>query len=137
MSSYEKPRPRINPDNARFWESAREGVLRLPRCRACGAWHWPPGPVCPDCLSERIGWRRASGRGVVSTWTRVHKAWFPTFETEIPYVVIQVELTERVRLTAGLVDCPAEALRVGMEVKVVFERVAETLTLPKFRPLHH
>ena len=56
MSAYDKPTPRINPDNAPFWESAHEGALRLPRCGDCRAWHWPPGPVCPACFSDRIGW---------------------------------------------------------------------------------
>ena len=77
MSGYEKPTPRINPDNARFWESAHEGALRLPRCGDCRAWHWPPGPVCPACFSDRIGWEEAQGHGTVSTWTVVHKDWFP------------------------------------------------------------
>ena len=58
MAAYEKPLPRITPDNAPFWAAARAHVLRLPRCRDCAAWHWPPGPVCPECFSPRIGWRK-------------------------------------------------------------------------------
>ena len=134
MSEYAKPLPRINPDNARFWESAHEGVLRLPRCTACEAWYWPPGPVCPDCFSEKVGWHEASGQGVVSTWTAVHKAWFPAFEAEIPYVVAQIELAEGPRITAGLIDCGAAELRVGLPVEVAFDRVTDALTLPMFRP---
>ena len=134
MSAYDKPTPRINPDNARFWESAHEGVLRLPRCRDCRAWHWPPGPVCPTCFSGRIDWEAAQGHGKVSTWTVVHKDWFPAFKTDIPYAVAQIELAEGIRLTAGIVACPAEKLRVGLPVEVVFDRETETLTLPRFRP---
>ena len=134
MSAYEKPTPRINPDNARFWESAHEGVLRLPRCGDCAVWHWPPGPVCPTCFSERIGWEAAQGHGTVSTWTVVHQDWFPAFKADIPYTVAQIELAEGVRLTADIVECPADKLRVGLPVEVVFDSVTETLTLPRFRP---
>ena len=134
MSVHEKPTPRINPDNARFWESAHEGVLRLPRCGDCTTWHWPPGPVCPACFSERIGWEAAQGRGTVSTWTVVHQDWFPAFKADIPYAVAQIELAEGVRLTADIVDCPADKLRVGLPVEVVFDSVTETLTMPRFRP---
>ena len=134
MSGDGKPTPRINPDNARFWESVHEGALRLPRCGDCRAWHWPPGPVCPTCFSDRIGWEEAQGHGTVSTWTVVHKDWFPAFKADIPYTVAQIELTEGVRLTASIVECPADALRVGLPVEVVFDRVTEALTLPRFRP---
>ena len=134
MSGYRKPAPRINPDNARFWESAHQGTLRLPRCKDCAAWHWPPGPACPTCFSGRLDWAEAEGHGTVSAWTAVHKDWFPAFRDDIPYAVAQIELAEGVRLTADIVDCPAEELRVGLPVEVVFDRVTETLTLPRFRP---
>ena len=100
----------------------------------CRAWHWPPGPVCPTCFSDRIGWEEAQGHGTVSTWTVVHKDWFPAFKADIPYTVAQIELAEGVRLTANIVECPADALRVGLPVEVVFDRVTEALTLPRFRP---
>ena len=123
------PEPRINPDNARFWESAHEGVLRLPRCADCAAWHWPPGPGVPRLLlrADRLGGSR-SGHGTVSAWTVVHKDWFPAFKANIPYAVAQIELAEGVRLTANIVDCPADALRVGLPVEVVFDRVTDTLS---------
>ena len=30
-------------------------------------------------------WQAASGRGQISSWTIVHKAWFPAFKDETPY----------------------------------------------------
>ncbi len=134
MTTDTKPLPRINPDNAPFWEAAQEHRLRLPRCLSCRAWYWPPGPVCPTCFSDRIGWRTVRGRGVVASWTVVHQAWFASFADDIPYAVAQVELAEGPRLTAALVDIAPEAIRVGLPVAVVFDDVTEAVTLPKFRP---
>jgi uncharacterized OB-fold protein len=131
MSTHEKPRPRVGPDNAPFWQGCRAHRLMLPTCTACGTAHLPPGPVCPFCFADAIAWKQASGRGVISTWTAVHKAWFPAFAAETPYNVIQVELEEGPRLTSNLLgpDKPS----IGQRVEVVFEDVDAELTLPRFR----
>lgn len=131
-----KPRPRISPDNAPFWEACRRHELVLPVCEACGKPHLPPGPVCPFCFSDRLAWRRASGRGRISTFVVVHKEWFPAFAADIPYTVAQIELEEGPRLTAGIVDGKAHPVAVGQEVEIVFEDIDAELTLPQFRRIH-
>ena len=134
MTQPSKPLPRIGPDNAAFWDGTRQGQLRLPFCTACGETHWPAGPVCPFCLSSSLEWRAASGRGRISTFTIVHKEWFPAFAADLPYNVIQVELEEGPRLTANLVDAPPGGPTIGMAVEVVFDAVTAEVTLPRFRP---
>ena len=135
MDVLRKPLPRIGPDSAPFWEGCRAGELRLPWCEDCNRPHLPPGPVCPFCFSGRLDWRRASGRGHVSTFTIVHKAWFPSFADEVPYNVVQVELEEGPRLTANLVDADPGVLRVGLAVEVLFRALTPQVTLPRFRPV--
>ncbi len=125
-----KPQPRITPDSEPFWKALRERKLMLPYCAGCGKPHLPPGPVCPFCFSDRLEWRLASGRGRISTWTVVHKAWFPAFAEDIPYNVVQIELDEGPRLTANVVALPNERLKVGLPVVIDFDDV----TLPRFRP---
>jgi uncharacterized protein len=130
-----KPLPPISPDNAPFWDACRRHELVLPFCPSCGKAHLPPGPVCPFCFGRPLEWRRASGRGVVSSWTVVHQPWFPAFQPDLPYNVVQVELAEGPRLTANLVEAPNSALRVGLPVEVVFDDVTPDVTLPRFRPV--
>jgi uncharacterized OB-fold protein len=125
-----KPLPRITPDSEPFWNALRERKLVLPWCLECKRPHLPPGPVCPFCFSERLEWRQASGRGRISTWTVVHKAWFPAFSEDIPYNVVQIELEEGPRLTANVVGLPNERLKVGLSVVIDFDDVS----LPRFRP---
>jgi uncharacterized protein len=131
MSAHDKPRPRIGPDNAPFWDGCRAHRLILPTCRACNKAHLPPGPVCPFCFSDDIAWQPASGRGRISTWTRVHKAWFPAFAAETPYNVVQVELDEGPRLTSRLLG--EGKIEIGGRVEVAFVDVDEELTLHVFR----
>ncbi len=133
MSTYRKPLPRITPDNRPFWEAARRHELRLPRCMDCGSFWHPPGPVCPDCLSDRYEWARVSGRGTISSFVVFHRPYFPSFVDEIPYAVVQVELEEGPRLISSLVDVPREEITIGMPVEVIFDDVTPTVTLPRFR----
>ena len=123
-----KPLPRITPDNEPFYKALREGKFVLPWCLDCGKPHLPPGPVCPFCFSDRIHWREASGRGRISTWTVVHKAWFPAFAEDIPYNVVQVELDEGPRLTANVVN--VSNLKIGLPVEIVFGE-----PIPRFKPI--
>ena len=134
MSMHEKPRPRVGADNAPFWQGCRAHRLMLPTCTVCHKAHLPPGPVCPFCFADAIAWKPASGRGVISTWTAVHKAWFPAFAAETPYSVIQVALEEGPRLTSNLLG--ADRPSIGQRVEVVFEDVDSELTLPRFRMIH-
>lgn len=126
-----KPRPRIGPDTAPFWEGCKRHELLLPYCIDCGKPHLPAGPVCPFCFSFSLDWRKASGRGRISTWVVVHKAWFPAFGAEIPYNVVQVELDEGPRLTANVIG--TNDLAVGQTVEVWFDDVDAGLTMPRFR----
>jgi uncharacterized OB-fold protein len=130
VTAYEKPRPRIGPDNERFWHGRRAHRLMLPTCRACGKPHLPPGPVCPFCFSDDINWQAASGRGRICTWTMVHKAWFPAFKDETPYNVVQVELDEGPRLTSRIVGCGDQKIQIGQRVEVVFDDIDEELSAP-------
>jgi uncharacterized OB-fold protein len=123
-----KPQPRITPDNEPFYKALRERKFVLPYCGDCGKPHLPPGPVCPFCFSDRIQWREASGRGRISTWTVVHKAWFPAFAEDIPYNVVQVELDEGPRLTANVVN--VSSLTIGLPVEIVFGE-----PIPRFKPI--
>jgi len=135
MSEYAKPLPRITPDTQPFWDALRERRLILPFCAECGRAHLPPGPVCPFCFSDRLAWRPAAGTGTISTWTVVHKAWFPAFADDVPYNVVQVELDEGPRLTASVVGMPNERLAVGLRVVIDFDHAAAEVTLPRFRPV--
>ncbi len=125
--------PVISHDSAPLWDGYREGEIRLPWCEACGRPHLPPGPVCPYCLGDRLAWRAASGRGVVSTLVVMRRRYFEDFET--PYPVVQVALEEGPRLTAGAAMDDLDRLRVGTPVAAGFETYPNGMVLPRFRPV--
>ena len=75
-----------------------------------------------------------SGRGTIYSFTVIVHSDVPPFKDWLPYVVALVELEEGPRLVTHIVGGDAEELRVGQRVEVVFDRIDDRVTLPKFRP---
>ena len=134
MFVIDKPLPAITEDGAPYWEGCRRGELRAQRCAACGHLRWPPSVLCPRCLAEGGEWVPLSGRGVVWSFIVVHRPQHPGFFADAPYNVAIVELEEGIRLHGNVVECANDALRIGLPVEVVFEKIDDEVTLPKFRP---
>jgi uncharacterized OB-fold protein len=61
------------------------------------------------------------------------KAWFPAFNDETPYNVVQVELDEGPRLTSRIIGGGDQKIQIGQRVEVVFDDIDEELTLHGFR----
>ena len=60
-----------------------------------------------------------------------HRAYWHGLRADLPYQVCLVELAEGPLLVSNLVGDTAAA-KLGAPVRVVFEDVTETVTLPKF-----
>ena len=134
MSDYAKPLPVASPVTQPFWDGLRDGVLRIQRCEECSQHVFYPRTVCPHCLSDRLEWVTASGRGKLYSFTVVRRAMNPAFQEDVPYVFAIVELEEGIRVTTNVVNCDLEALRVDMPVKAVYDKVTPKAALLKFEP---
>ncbi len=134
MFAIEKPLPRPSEDSAPYWEAAQRGELRMQQCGTCQHIRFPPSLLCPRCLSAQAEWVRLSGRGTVFSWIVVHQSQHPAFNADTPYNVTIVELEEGPRLHTNLIGCPNDRICIGMPVEVVFDRINDEVTLPKFRP---
>ncbi len=137
MSEYRKPLPDVQAvDFAPYWRGCREGKLMVLGCRSCGTRRWPPRPMCPECNSLEFDWVEVRGRGRIFSWTTVGRAMLPGFENDVPYAVVIVELEESpgIRFIGNVLDARPEDLRIDMPMEVVFETVAEGITMPFWRP---
>ncbi len=126
-------RPYVDHDNKGFWDAVREHKLVFQRCKHCGLIVHRPRPMCPRCLSTEREWAESEGKGTIYTYVNFvyQNAAYPGIKT--PYVVVVVEMTEGVRFISNMMEESAEEIYVGMPVEVVFDDVADDLTLPKFR----
>ena len=124
-------RPMRNRDSQFFWDGTRVGELRIPRCNACGALRFPPGPACQSCDAYDRGYQVASGTGTVFSYV-VHRHP-PVPGKELPIVIALIVLDEGVRMVGELVDVGDDDVQIGMRVRVDFHRVDDDLTLPVWR----
>ena len=128
--SVSPPLPVIDADSQPFWDGARRGQLVIQLCRSCGHWQFYPRPRCVQCGGE-AEWVAASGAGHVYSYSVVHRAAHEAFASQVPYVVALIDLAEGPRMMSRL-RVPPDDARIGLEVRVAFERITDEVTLPVF-----
>ncbi|HEX3489133.1 MAG TPA: MaoC family dehydratase N-terminal domain-containing protein [Streptosporangiaceae bacterium] len=124
-------RPVVSRDTEFFWAGTAAGELRIQRCDQCGALRHPPGPMCPRCGGDRPGYVVAAGTGAVYSYV-VHRHP-PVPGRTLPVVIALVALDEGVRMVGELVGADPGQVRIGLPVRVEFQRVDDQLTLPAWR----
>jgi uncharacterized OB-fold protein len=133
MSEAVKPVPNVTPQMAPFFAGARQGQLLVQKCNECGILRFPAQATCTNCLSAAAGWIVASGRGEILSFNVMHQVYHPGFAAEVPYAVVMIKLEEGPKVVSNLVGVKPDEIRCGLPVEVVFERVNDQITLPKFR----
>lgn len=132
--SGDLPAPIVNADSAPYWEGASQDKLLLQHCRDCGAKQFFPRFLCTSCGSDNMDWVEASGKGTVHSFTVVHRAAFPEFQAQTPYIVALVDLEEGPRMMTNIVGDGALDVEIGEPVAVTFEaRGDEGAKVPQFR----
>jgi uncharacterized OB-fold protein len=127
-------RPTINDVNRPFWDGCRRGELLMQRCGHCARLRYPATIVCPDCLSSATEWQAVSGHGKVFSFVVFHRAYHPAREGKVPYNVALIELDEGPIMLSNVVDVDNAELTVGLAVRIAFETVDESLSIPVFAP---
>ncbi len=130
-----KPLPVITEESRPFWEGCQQGKLLLQYCDRCQLYQFYPRLYCMQCEAEHPRWVEASGRGVIYSYTIIRQNRSPEFANDTPYNVAIVQLEEGPRMLSNIVDIAPAELRVDLPVTVVFDRVSDTISLPRFRPI--
>jgi len=133
-SGWEKFKPVPTEDSEPYWEYCAKQELRMQKCKKCGHVRFPPSVICPKCWSMEHEWVRLSGRGKVYTWVVFHHAFYPGFADDVPYNTAIVRLEEGPFMHTNIVECENNDIYINMPVKVVFEKIDDEITLPKFKP---
>jgi uncharacterized OB-fold protein len=113
---------------ARFWrEIPQRYNLIGNKCGSCARVFFPPRESCPYCRRKSIGKMqdlKLSGKGEIVTYTIIH-AGPENFKKQVPYPIAIIKLEEGPRLTAQIVDCDIDDVKIGMKVKSTFRRIQE------------
>lgn len=130
----ERPLPGIHTDNERYWASARERNLELPKCAGCGEVFYPLSDRCRSCLSTSLEWRPVSGKAKLVTWNVMHQLYDPAFKELVPYIVGVVELEEGARMISNIVGVDPSHLSLDMVLALDYVDISPEVTLPVYRP---
>jgi uncharacterized OB-fold protein len=136
-----KPVPIPDEASAPFFAGALEGRLMLLRCGACEIYQAPTAylrvprrPRCVSCFSADLDWAASSGWATLYSFAIMHQLYDEAFAQDIPYNLALVETEEGVRLSSQVVGCPSDELKIGMPLEVTFERMSDSVAVPKFCP---
>lgn len=114
-----------------FWRYMKdEGRMRLQCCSQCDAFRYPPGPICPECLSPDCEWKPVSGAGELQSWIVFHRQYLPEYPA--PYNVIAVRLAEGPTIISNLVDEPGRKDIIGAPVRLRLVAMEDRVMLPRF-----
>ena len=134
-SKVTRPIPVPNEWTKPFWDSAKQGVLKLQRCQACRRFQHPPYPTCVNCMAIDLAFEPVSGKGAIYTYTIMYHVGDKRFADAVPYASIIVELDDApgALMAGNLLDAEYTEAKVGRRVEVVFRPLNDDITLPQFR----
>lgn len=94
------------------------------KCKKCGKVAFPRRVKCDGCGNSEFEKTKLKDTGKVITYTIIRVA--PAeFTDEAPYAIGIVELDDKTRITAQIVDIDFDKLKTGLPVKLEFRRIQE------------
>jgi len=102
-----------------FYERLDEGSLSTTECAECGALHFPPRVVCPECHSDDLAYVDLPEEGTLFAFSVVRASAPIGMAEDVPFVVGVVDLDGvDVRLSARIDDAEYDDLSIGDPVRL-------------------
>jgi uncharacterized OB-fold protein len=112
----------------RFWrEIPQRYNLIGNKCESCNRVYFPPREPCPYCRRKSMGKMKdiiLSGKGKILSYTIIHNAP-DQFEAQVPYPMAIIKLDEGPKVTAQIVDCDIDKIKIGLKVQSTFRKIQE------------
>jgi uncharacterized OB-fold protein len=133
MTDLVRPQPRPTEVTQPFWDATARGEFLIQRCRGCGLAIHYPRVNCGQCGSIDLDWERASGHGVIHTFTVARRPTHRAFAEADPLIIAIVELAEGPHVTTNIVDCEPDEVNIGAAVEITFADEIDGVAIPLFR----
>lgn len=134
QETYANILPKITEDSKHFWDACKRKELKLQYCNRCQKFQFPPRWLCNHCWALNLEWRTVDGKGVVYSFTVVHRSPEPAFQQSVPYVLALVDLDVGPRMMTNIIGCRPEEVKIGIKVEPAFVDSNGGMTLIKFKP---
>jgi len=130
--------PYADEPNQPFWDAALKGKLVCSRCDNCGTFIMAPQPRCFVCQHKDFTFVDLPGTGEIYTFTVVRHPLRPNLDQVVPYVsaIVNLDGTQGAgaRMQLNVINCDPEKVRIGDKVRIIFDKVSDTLAVPRCEP---
>ncbi|MCR4335623.1 MAG: Zn-ribbon domain-containing OB-fold protein [archaeon] len=95
------------------------------KCQTCNTSYFPARPICPICRRKGVlVTEQMPFTGKIYSFTKVFVG--PVgFDNETPYHIAIIELDNKAKILAQIVDSSDEKVIIGAKVKKVFRKIAD------------
>ncbi|MEE2956068.1 MAG: OB-fold domain-containing protein [Pseudomonadota bacterium] len=133
LEKHSRPAPTPTNITQEFWNAIKEHNFLLQFDRDSKKYQFYPRALSVHSGKQNLEWREASGQGTVYSYTETH---IPArgFEGLEPYLIVTVELDEGVRLMSLLYNCSVEQVKIGMKVRICWDKINEEFDYFAFEP---
>ena len=115
-----------------YWQALKEEKLLYQFCNECENAIFFPRVLCPNCFSENLTWHQSIGKGVIYSYTIVHRSGMPGFKMDVPYAVGLITLDEGFNIMANIENTAGvHQIAIDQRVVVKFEHKGSN-TFPVF-----
>jgi uncharacterized protein len=112
----------------RFWrEIPQRYNLIGNQCTECNKIYFPPRETCPECRRKsykKMKDLKLSGMGKIVTYTIIYVGP-DAFEKQVPYPMAIIKLDEGPNITAQIVDCNINDIKIGTKVQSTFRKIQQ------------
>ncbi len=130
---FNPPIPKPTPTSQGFWDAANRGKLAIQYDPVSRSYQFWPRTISGRTGKRNLQWKEVSGLGTLYSYTITYVP-VPGFEAITPYPLGLVELDEGVRIAANLINVRNEDVKIGMRVKVAFQRRSPEINYFAFEP---
>jgi uncharacterized OB-fold protein len=133
QSELKRPQPFSMNFTKPYWDATRDKRLVLQYCPTSRKYQHYPRPVSVHTGRRDVEWREVDGSGVVYAYT-VTRRGPEAFRRHEPYLIATIQLDADVLFMANVVNCPIDAIKIGMRVKPNWEPLPDGTHLLQFEP---
>jgi len=117
----------------RYWRNTQHYYNLIgSRCKKCGRVYFPQRASCSNDNSTELEKHPLNREGTVLTYTILRTSLSdPSKEntdvivSEAPLVLAVIELEKGVNVTAPIIECEPEEVKIGSKVEAVFRKIME------------
>lgn len=98
-----------------YYDALEEGIILARKCKSCGAYMYPPMPICQECSSTDTEWvpLKREGRLITVGSLGDNHIW-PPFKKYLPVRWGEIELADGPCISAMVMDVEDEAETAAM-----------------------